>query len=189
MPGERLEVVSEGDALEMTARMLRLTTSLRRAADILKEAHNAEAEGKRDENFSATFYGEPILRAQSAEIALKALWIIGRNEKRDKPPYKHNLTDLHDALPETIQKLLAEEFPEIRDPSFPHFPIPVRKGLRTILNEHQTALEKWRYPYEVRSLTFDHVFNEVLSTLIAVGWHQHNLWFTRLRERGAQAPS
>ena len=185
----RLEVVDEGDACEMTARMLRLATSLRRAAEMLDQAHNAAAEGRKREDFSAAFYGAPILRAQSAEIALKALWRIGHNQERGKPPHHHNLTELHDSLTGTIQKLLAEEFPEIRDPSCPHFPIPVRKGLRTILNEHETALEEWRYAYELGSLRFEYVFDEVLNTLINVGWQLHNLWLGRLREGGAQAPS
>ena len=187
---DRLKVVDEGDAYEMTARMLRLATSLRRAAEILDQAHNAAAEGRNQEkDFSAVFYGAPILRAQSAEIALKALWRIGHNQERGKPPHHHNLTKLHDGLTEGIQKLLAEEFPEIRDPSCPHFPIPVRKGLRGILNEHETALEEWRYAYELGSLRFEHVFDEVLSTLINVGWQLQNLWLRRLREEGAHAPS
>ena len=184
-----LKVVDEGDAYEMTARMLRLATSLRRAAEILDQARNEAGEGRNHEDFSAAFYGAPILRAQSAEIALKALWRIGHNEERGQPPHHHNLTELHDALTETIQKLLAEEFPEIRDPSCPHFPIPIRKGLRTILNEHETALAEWRYAYELRSLRFEHVFHEVLNTLIDVGWKLHNLWLRKLREGGAQAPS
>ena len=186
---ERLEVVDEGDACEMTARMLRLATSLRRAAEILNQAHNEAAEGRNREDFSAAFHGAPILRAQSAEIALKALWRIGHNEECGKPPHHHNLTDLHDSLTETIQKLLAEEFPEIRDPLYPHVPIPVRKGLRTILNEHETALEEWRYAYERGSLRFEHVFGEVLNTLIKVGCQLHDQWLRRLREEGAQAPS
>ena len=185
----RLKVVDEGDAYEMSARMLRLATSLRRAAEILDQTHNAAAEGRNQVDSSAAFHGAPILRAQSAEIALKALWRIGHNEERGKPPHDHNLTALHDALTETIQKRLAEEFPEIRDPSYPHFPIPVRKGLRTILNEHETALEEWRYAYELGSVRFEHVFDEVLSTLINVGWELHNLWVKRLREGGAQASS
>ena len=185
----RLEVVGEGDACEMTARMLRLATSLHRAAEILHQAYNGAAEGRNQENFSAAFYGAPILRAQSAEIALKALWRIGHYEERGKPPHHHNLTELHDSLSETIQKLLAEEFPEIRDPAYPHMPIPVRKGLRTILNEHETALEDWRYAYELGSLRFEHVFDEVLNTLINVGWQLHNLWLRRLQQGGAQAPS
>ena len=165
----------------MTARMLRLAMSLRRAAEILDQAYNA-AEGRNQEDWSAAFCAAPILRTQSAEIALKALWRIGHNEERGMPPHKHNLTELHDGLTETIQKLLAEEFPEIRDPSCPHLPIPVRKELRTILNEHETALVEWRYAYELGSLRFEHVFDEVLSTLINVGWQLHNLWLRRLRE-------
>ena len=185
----RLEVIDEGDAYEMTVRMLRLATGLRRAAEILDQARNEGGEGRNREDFSAAFHGAPILRAQSAEIALKALWRIGRNEEGGEPPHHHNLTKLHDALTETIQKLLAEEFPEIRDPSCPHFPIPVRQGLRTILNEHETALEDWRYSYELGSLRFEHVFDEVLNTLIRVGWQLHNLWLGRLREEDAQARS
>ena len=173
----------------MTARMLRLAASLRRAAEILDEARKEGGESRNREDFSAAFHGAPILRAQSAEIALKALWRIGHNEERGEPPRHHNLTELHDALTETIQKLLAEEFPEIRDPSYPHVPIPVRQGLRTILNEHETALEDWRYAYELGSLRFEHVFDEVLNTLISVGWHLHNLWLRRLREEDAQAAS
>ena len=185
----RLVIVEEGDAYEMTARMLRLATSLRRAAEILDQARNIGGEGRNREDFSAAFHGAPILRAQSAEIALKALWRIGHNKKRGEPPHCHNLTDLHDALADPIQKLLAEEFHEIRDPSCPHFPIPVRQGLRTILNEHETALEEWRYAYELGSLRFEHVFDEVLNTLISVGWQLHIRWFRRLREEYAQAPS
>ena len=185
----RLEVVDEGDACEMTARMLGLATSLRRAAEILDQARKEGGEGGNREDFSAAFHGAPILRAQSAEIALKALWRIGHNEERGEPPHSHDLTALHDALTETIQKLLAEEFPEIRDPSCPHFPIPVRQGLRTILNEHETALEDWRYSYEFGSLRFEHVFDEVLNTLINVGWQLHNRWLRKLREEYALAPS
>ena len=185
----RLKVIDEGDAYEMTARMLRLATGLRRAAEILDQTHHEAGKGRNQEDFSAAFHGAPILRAQSAEIALKALWRIGQNEERGEPPQHHNLTDLHDALTETIQQLLAEEFPEVRDPSCPHFPIPVRPGLRTILKEHETALEDWRYAYELGSLRFEHVFDEVLNTLIGVGWQLHNEWLRRLREEGAQAPS
>ena len=185
----RLSVVDEGDACAMTAKMLRLATNLRRAAEILEQADNEAAEGRNREDFSAAFYGAPILQAQSAEIALKALWRIGHNEKRGEPPHHHNLTKLHDALTEPIQQLLAEEFPEIRDPWCPHFPIPVRQGLRTILNEHETALEDWRYAYELGSLRFEHVFDEVLYTLIRVGCQLHNQWLRRLREKDAQAPS
>ena len=185
----RLEVVEEGDAFEMTARMLRLATNLRRAAEILDQARNEGGEGRNGDDFSAAFHGAPILRAQSAEIVLKALWRIGHNEERGEPPHHHNLTELHDALTETIQKLLAEEFPEIRDPSCPHFPIPVRQGLWAVLNEHETALEDWRYAYELGSLRFEHVFDEVLNTLISVGWRLHNLWLRRLREEYAQTPS
>ena len=133
----RLKVIDEGDAHEMTARMLRLATSLRRASEILDQAHGEAGEGRNREDFSAAFHGAPILRAQSAEIALKALWRIGHNEERGEPPHHHNLTELHDALTKTIQKRLAEEFPEIRDPSCPHSPMPVRQGLRAILHEHE----------------------------------------------------
>lgn len=185
----RLKVVDEGDAYEMTARMLSLATSLHRAAEILDQARDEVADGRNQEDFSAAFHGAPLLRAQSAEVALKALWRVGHDEKCGEPPHHHNLTELHDALTETTQKLLAEEFPEIRDPSCPHFPIPVRKGLRAILNEHETALEEWRYAYELRSLRFEHVFDEVLKTLINVGWHLHNLWLRRLQEGDAQASS
>lgn len=185
----RLKIVNEGDACVMTARMLGLATSLRRAAEILDQTHDEAAEGRSREDFSAAFYGAPILRAQSAEIALKALWRIGRNEARGEPPHHHNLTELHDALTETIKKLLAEEFPEIRGPSCPHFPILYRKGLRAILNNHETALQEWRYAYERGSLRFEHVFDEVLNTLINVGWQLHNLWLRRLREGGVEAPS
>ena len=69
----RLKVIDEGDAYEMTARMLGLATSLRRAAEILDQARNEGGEGRNGEDFSAAFHGAPILRAQSAEIALKAL--------------------------------------------------------------------------------------------------------------------
>jgi len=185
----RLKIVDEGDAFEMTARMLGLATSLRRAAEILDQARKEGGESRNREDFSAAFHGAPILRAQSAEIVLKALWRIGHNEERGEPPHHHNLTELHDALTETIQKLLAEEFPEIRDPSCPHFPIPVRQGLRAVLNEHETALEDWRYSYERGNLRFEHVFDEVLNTLISVGWQLHNRWLRKLREEYAQAPS
>ena len=185
----RLEVVDEGDAYEMTARMLWHATSLRRAAELLDQVHDKAAEGRNQMIFSAASYGAPVLRAQSAEIALKALWRIGHSQERGKPPHHHNLTELHDALTGTIQKLLAEEFPEIRDPSCPHFPIPVRQGLRTILNEHETALEEWRYAYELGNLRFEHVFHEVLNTLIDVGWQLHHLWLRRLREESALAPN
>lgn len=185
----RLKIVDQGDAYVMTARMLGLATSLRRAAEILDQARSEAGEGRNREDFSAGFHGAPILRAQSAEIALKALWRIGRNEKRGEPPHCHNLTKLHDALTEPIQKRLSEEFPEIPDPWCPHFPIPYRKGLRAILNDHETALQEWRYAYEHGSLGFEHVFDEVLNTLIGVGWQLHNLWLRSLREEDAQAPS
>ena len=147
---ERLKVMDEGDACEMTARMLKQAKSLRRAAEMLDQTHNAPARCVNQEDVSAAFYGAPILRAQAAENALKALWRIGQGEKRGEPPHCHSLTKLHDALPETIRKLLEEEFPEIRDPSCPHVPIPVRKGLRTNLDEHENALEEWRYTYCAR---------------------------------------
>ena len=185
----RLEVVDEGDACVMTARMLKLATSLRRAAEMLDQAHGEAAKGRSQEDFSAAFYGAPTLRAQSAEIALKALWRIGHDVEHGTPPRHHNLTKLHDDLTETIQMLLAERFPEIPDPSCPHFPILYRKGLRAILNDHEAALQQWRYAYELRSLGFEHVFDEVLHTLINVGWELHNLWLRRLREGGAVAPS
>ena len=185
----RLEIIDEGDAYEMTARMLGLATSLRRAAEILDQARDESGEGRNQENFSAGFYGAPILRAQSAEIALKALWRIGHHEKRDEPPHEHNLTKLHDGLTEPIQMLLAERFPEIPDPSCPHSPIPYRKGLRAILNDHETALQEWRYAYERGNLGFEHVFEEVLNTLIRVGWQLLSQWLRRLREEEAQAPS
>lgn len=185
----RLEVFDEGDACVMTARMLKLATSLRRAAEMLDQAHGEAAKGRSQEDFSAAFYGAPILRAQSAEIALKALWRIGHDVEHGNPPRRHNLTKLHDDLTETIQMLLAERFPEIPDPLCPHFPIPYRKGLRAILNDHQAALQQWRYAYELRSLGFEHVFDEVQHTLINVGWELHNLWLSRLREGGAEAPS
>lgn len=144
----RLEVVGEGDACAMTERMLRLASSLRRAAGMLDRARNAPAEGRNEEDLLAAFHGAPILRTQSAEIALKALWRIGQKAERGDPPHHHNLTGLHDDLTKTIRQLLAEEFPEIPDPTYPHFPIPYRKGLREILNDHESALQKWRYAYE-----------------------------------------
>ena len=110
----RLKISGEGDAYEMAARMLWQATGLRRAAEILDQARNGAAEGGNRENFSAAFFGAPILRAQSAEIALKALWYIGYGEKPDNPPRCHNLTKLHDTLTQAIQKLLAEKFLEIR---------------------------------------------------------------------------
>ena len=97
-----LKIIDERDAYEMTARMLRLAASLRRAEVILDQAHNAAGEGRNQEDFSAAFHGAPILRAQSAEIALKALWRIGHNEERGEPPHHHNLTKLHDALHDLI---------------------------------------------------------------------------------------
>ena len=171
----------------MTGRMLRLATSLRRAAEMLDEAHNGVAERRNEVDFAAAFHGAPILRAQSAEIALKALWRIGHDVERGNPPRHHNLTKLHDDLTKTIRNLLAEEFPEIPDPSCPHFPIPYRKGLRAILSDHEAVLEEWRYAYERGSLGFEHVFDEVLNTLINVGWHLHNKWLRRLRAGGAGA--
>ena len=185
----RLKVVDEGDACAMAERMLGLATSLRRAAEMLDQAHNETAQSGSQEDFFAAFHGAPILRAQSAEIALKALWRIGHDVERGHPPRHHNLTKLHDDLTKTIQMLLAERFPEIPDPSCPHFPIPYRKGLRAILNDHETALQRWRYAYERDSLRFEHVFDEVLNTLINVGWQLHNQWLRRLREEGAEVPS
>lgn len=184
----RLKVVCEGDAFVMTGRMLRQATSLRSAAEMLNQARNKPAEGKGQEDFFAAFHGIPILQAQSAETALKALWRIGHNEDRGEPPHCHNLAMLHDNLTETIQMLLAERFPEIPDPSCQHFPIPYRKGLRAILNDHEAALEEWRYAYEHGSLRFEHVFDDVLATLIEVGWQLHDQWLARLREEGAQDP-
>ncbi|MXY33718.1 MAG: hypothetical protein F4Y60_06445 [Boseongicola sp. SB0664_bin_43] len=184
----RLKVVCEGDAYIIAGRMLSQATSLRSAAEMLNQARNKPAEGKSQEDFLAAFHGVPILQAQSAEIALKALWRIGHNKELGEPPRCHNLTRLHDNLTETIQMLLAERFPEIPDPSCPHFPIPYRKGLRAILNDHETALEEWRYAYELGSLRFEHVFDDVLNTLIELGWQLHNQWLTRLRDGGAQDP-
>ena len=166
----RLEVSDEGDACEMSARMLGRARSLSRAAEILDETREGVGEGRNREDFSAGFHGGPILWAQSAEIALKALWYIGHKGEGGEPPRVHDLRELHDGLPETVKKRLAEEFPEIRDPRFPQLPIPVRKGLRTILKEHQSALEEWRYSYELDYLTFEKVFGEVVGTLIDVGW-------------------
>ena len=185
-----LEVVDEGDACVMTARMLKLATSLRRAAEMLDQAHGeaAKGEGRSQEDFFAAFYGAPILRVQSAEVALKALWRIGHDVEHGTPPRHHNLTKLHDDLTETIQMLLAERFPEIPDPSCPHFPIPYRKGLPAILNDYETAFQQWRYAYELGSLRFEHVFDDVLDTLINVGWKLHSLWLRSLRAGGAEAP-
>ena len=162
--------------------MLWLATSLRRAAEMLDEAHNGAAEGRNEEDFAAAFYGAPILRAQSAEIALKALWRIGHDVERGNPPRHHNPT-------KTIQMQLAERFPEVPDPSCPHFPIPYRNGLRAILNDYENALQQWRYAHECNSLGFKDVFDEVLNTLIKVGWELHNQRLRWLREGGAEAPS
>ncbi|MCY4309804.1 MAG: hypothetical protein OXC54_00580, partial [Rhodospirillaceae bacterium] len=63
----------------------------------------------------------------------------------------------------------------------PHFPIPYRKGLRAILCEHETALVEWRYTYEHNGLRFEHVFTEVLTTVLKVGWDLHNQWILKLR--------
>lgn len=60
----RLEVVDEGDSCVMSARMLKLATSLRRAAEVLDQSHGESAEGRSQEDFSAAFYGAQILRAQ-----------------------------------------------------------------------------------------------------------------------------
>lgn len=184
----RLEVVGEGDACIMAGRMLRLASSLRRAAEMLDRAHNGPAEGRNEEDLLAAFHGAPILRAQSAEIALKALWRIGHKAERGDPPQHHNLTGLHDGLTKPIRQLLAERFPEIPDPTCPHFPIPNRKGLRAILTDHEAALQEWRYAYERDSLWFEHVFDEVLDTLIDVGWKLHGPWLARLQEGGPEAP-
>lgn len=186
---ESLEVVDEGYACVMVARMLGQASSLRRAAEILdSHMRNEAAQDRNREDFSAALRGAPILRAQSAEIALKALWRIGHKEKLGEPPRDHDLTELHDALPETIRELLAEEFPEIPDPFRPHSLIPARKGLGTILDEHATALVEWRYAYERSSLAFENVFDEVLDTLIAVGWRLHHQWLMRLRKQDARQP-
>ncbi len=85
----RLEVVDEGDACIMTGRMLRPATGLRRAAELLDRARNEPAEGRNEEDLLAAFHGAPILRAQSAEIALKALWRIGHKAERGDPPRHH----------------------------------------------------------------------------------------------------
>ena len=82
----RLEVVHEGDACVMAERMLRLATSLRRAAKMLDSGHYETGESRNQEDFYAAFHGVPILQTQSAEIALKALWRIGHTEERDAPP-------------------------------------------------------------------------------------------------------
>ena len=172
----------------MAGRMLWLATSLRRAAELLDRPRNAPGEGRNEEDLLAAFHGVPILRAQSAEIALKALWRIGHKAERGDPPQHHNLTGLHDALTKPVRQLLAERFPEIPDPTCPHFPIPYRKGLRAILSDHETALQEWRYAYERDSLRFEHVFDEVLDTLIEVGWQLHGLWLARLQEGGPGVP-
>ncbi|MDE0695905.1 MAG: hypothetical protein OXH76_08755 [Boseongicola sp.] len=183
-----LEVVDEGDACIMTGRMLRLATSLRRAAELLDRARNEPAEGRNEEDLLAGFHGAPILRAQSAEIALKALWRIGHKAERGDPPRHHDLTGLHDALTKPVRQLLEKRFPEIPDPTCPHFPIPYRKGLRAILNDHEAALQEWRYAYERDSLWFEHVFGEVLDALIDVGWQLYSPWLARLQEGGPEAP-
>ena len=70
-------------------------------------------EGRNREDFSAAFHGAPILRAQSAEIALKALWRIGHNEERGGPPHHHNLTELHDCSdrddPEAVGRRISRD--------------------------------------------------------------------------------
>ncbi|MDE0694528.1 MAG: hypothetical protein OXH76_01680 [Boseongicola sp.] len=66
--------------------------------------------------------------------------------------------------------------------------MPYRKGLRAILNDHEAALEEWRYACELGSLRFGHVCNDVLTTFVEVGWQLHNQWLARLREGGAQDP-
>ena len=184
----RLEVIDEGDACAMTERMLRLASSLRRAAEMLDRARKVPAEGRDEDDLLAAFHGAPILRAQSAEIALKALWRIGHKAERGDPPQHHNLTRLHDDLAKPIRQLLAERFPVVSDPYCPHSPIPYRKGLRAILNDHEAALQEWRYAYERDSLGFEHVFDEVLDTLIDVGWRLYSLWLARLQEGGSEAP-
>jgi len=176
----RLMVIDERDACQMTARMLEQATCLRRAAAILDQTCNTTAKNEDREDFLAAFRGAPILRAQSAEIALKALWCIGHGGARGKPPRRHNLTELHDALTETIQERLAREF-EIRHPSWSQLP-PVRPGLRTILTDHDAALMNWRYAHEHDSPRFENVFDEVLDTLIDIGGALHELWRQRLLE-------
>ena len=68
----------------MAERMPRLATSLRRAAEVLDRARNEPAERRDEEDISAAFHAAPILRAQSAEIALKALW--RRERSGTRPP-------------------------------------------------------------------------------------------------------
>lgn len=184
----RLEVVDEGDACIMAGRMLRLASSLRRAAELLDRARGEPAESRNEEDLLAAFHGAPILRAQSAEIALKALWRIGHKAERDDPPRHHDLAGLHDDLTETIRQLLAERFPEIPDPTCPHSSIPYRKGLRAILTDHEAALQEWRYAYERDSLWFEHVFDEVLDALIDVAWRLYSPWLARLQEGAPEAP-
>ncbi len=163
--------------------------ALRRAAEILDRARRAVPAGGSSEDMSAAFHGAPILRAQSAEIALKALWRIGCNEERDDPPRCHSLTRLHDRLPETIQRQLAEDFPKIPDPSCPHFPVPYRKGLRTILSDHDTALADWRYAHEFGTLWFEHAFEVVTDTLIDVGRRLHDRWMIQAGGTNGRAAS
>ncbi|MCY4347936.1 MAG: hypothetical protein OXC17_14270 [Aestuariivita sp.] len=178
-----MEAKDEIDTHRMTARMLRQAASLNRAAEILYQVGNKPADKSHGDDFSAVFHGVPILRAQSAEIALKALWYIGRHREDGGPPRSHNLTKLHDVLPEKIQKLLVAAFPEISDPSSPHLP-PVRQGLRAVLNEHEDALKQWRYTYEYDSLRFENVFDEVLKTLMNTGWQLHTEWLNKLQAQG-----
>lgn len=183
----RLKVVDEFGACRMTTRMLNAANDLRHAAEMLDRM----PEDATGEDFTAALCGAPILRAQSAEIALKALWLIGHNmecgDPSDAPPCRHKLTKLHDALTGNIRNLLAEVFPEIPDPYCPHFPIPYRKGLRTILCEHEDALIKWRYIYEHDGIQFAHVFDEVLMTLIKVGRQLQFQWQRRLQADGVNS--
>jgi len=173
----------------MTGRMLMHATDLRRAAEILDRAHREAADGGDRGDMSAALRGVPILRAQSAEIALKALWRIGRTGKLGEPPRRHSLTWLHDALPGTMRELLAEGFPEIPDPSCPHFPVPYRKGLRAILKDHESALADWRYAHEFGTLRFEHAFGEVLDVLIDVGRRLHGEWLVREGRTNRRADS
>ncbi|MCY4192220.1 MAG: hypothetical protein OXD42_13030 [Rhodospirillaceae bacterium] len=179
-------MTDELEAFQRSGRMLQVATDLHRAAEILDRVRKESSDGKTIDDFTGTLHGSPILWAQSAEIALKALWYIGHGLEQDDPsradPLRsHNLTKLHDDLTKEVQKRLASEFPEIPDPVIPHFPIPYRKGLRAILCEHETALVEWRYTYEHNGLRFEHVFTEVLTTVLKVGWDLHNQWILKLR--------
>ncbi|MCY4305630.1 MAG: hypothetical protein OXC62_12775 [Aestuariivita sp.] len=175
-----LKVDNEADTFKITGRMLNTATSLYRAAEILNQVHNGKAEDRSEKDFLTTFHGVPILLAQAAEISLKTLWYIGHNENRNTPPHCHNLTKLHDALPKTIQKLLEKRLAQISNPSHPHFPMPYREGLRTILEDHKTALVEWRYIYEHSHLNFENVFKDVLNTLLDVGGQLHSQWREKL---------